>query len=72
MLSALESGHLAGAAVDVICGEQGDDLFNHKVIKYARNNSNLIVSPHIAGLTVDSQGKAAQFSIDTINNFYEE
>ena len=72
MLSALESGHLAGAAVDVICEEQADDLFNHKVIKYARNNSNLIVSPHIAGLTVDSQGKAAQFSVDTINNFYEE
>ena len=70
MIKSLNSGHLIAAAVDVINGEQGDDLYNHEVIKYARNNLNLIVSPHIAGLTVDSQGKAAQFSIDAINKFY--
>lgn len=72
LLNALKKGHLAGAAVDVIIGEQSGNLYNHEIIKYARNNPNLIVSPHIAGLTTDSQGKAAQFSIDTINNFYKE
>jgi phosphoglycerate dehydrogenase-like enzyme len=72
MLEALEGGHLAGAAVDVISGEQSDDFYHHKVIEYARNHRNLLVSPHIAGLTVDSQGKAAQFAVETINNFYKE
>jgi len=71
MLAALKSGHLAGAAVDVISGEQSEDFYNHKVITYARENNNLLVSPHIAGLTVDSQGKSAQFSVDTINKFFK-
>jgi phosphoglycerate dehydrogenase-like enzyme len=72
MLNALKIGQLAGAAVDVISGEQEGDFYNHKVISYARDNNNLLVSPHIAGLTIDSQGKAAQFSVDTINKFYKE
>jgi len=71
MLNALQTGQLAGAAVDVISGEQEGNFYNHKIISYARDNNNLLVSPHIAGLTVDSQGKAAQFSVDTINNFYK-
>ena len=70
MLRSLNSGHIAGAAVDVISGEQGDNFYNHKVISYARDNSNLIVSPHIAGLTSHSQGKAAQFAVDTVVNYY--
>ena len=70
MLEALSSGHLTAAAVDVISGEQSKEFYDHKVIKYARENNNLLVSPHIAGLTVDSQGKAAQFSVDTLNKHY--
>jgi D-3-phosphoglycerate dehydrogenase / 2-oxoglutarate reductase len=71
LLKSLDSGHLKGAAVDVISGEQSDDFYNHKVISYARDHSNLIVSPHIAGLTYHSQGKAAQFAVDVIVNFLE-
>ena len=31
-------------------------------------NNNLIVSPHIAGLTVDSQRKAANFALEVLEN----
>ncbi len=71
MLDALKTGHLAGAAVDVISGEQAENFYDHKVIAYARENRNLLVSPHIAGLTTDSQGKAAQFAVDTIDKFFK-
>ena len=36
MLKVLENNYLAGAAVDVISGEQDGNFHNHKVIQYAR------------------------------------
>lgn len=59
MLDALRSGKLKAAAVDVITHEAEVYKWDHPVIKYARENENLILTPHIAGLTVDSETKAA-------------
>jgi D-3-phosphoglycerate dehydrogenase len=59
MIEALKDGKLKAAAVDVISGEDNMYKWDHPVIKYARENNNLIVSPHTAGLTVDSESKAA-------------
>jgi phosphoglycerate dehydrogenase-like enzyme len=59
MIEALASGKLKAAAVDVISNETQLEKWNHPVIKYARENENLIVSPHTAGLTIDSETKAA-------------
>ena len=70
MLKVLENKYLAGAAVDVISGEQVGNFHNHEVIQYARKNDNLLVSPHIAGLTVDSQRKAANFAIEVLAKFF--
>lgn len=62
LLAALRSGRLAGAAVDVIRGEQGDGPSRSPLVRHSRRHDNLIVTPHIAGLTVDSQRKAARFA----------
>lgn len=59
MINNLKSGKLRAAAVDVITNETQLEKWNHPVIKYARENDNLIVSPHTAGLTIDSESKAA-------------
>ncbi len=59
MIQALDSGRLAAAAVDVITDEYILDKWNHPVIKYAREHNNLLVSPHVAGCTVESESKAA-------------
>lgn len=58
LLNALCSGQLAGAALDVLDGEfePGFDIRakDHPLIRYARENSNLIITPHIAGSTKDA------------------
>lgn len=66
MIEALKSGKLRAAAVDVITGEDRPYKWDHPVIAYARENPNLIVSPHTAGLTVDSESKAAMEILNEI------
>ena len=70
LINALESGKITAAAIDVIKGEQDADLTDHKLISYSREHDNLIITPHIAGLTVDSQGKAADFAFNTVKDFF--
>ena len=56
LIVALERGVIGGAALDVIDGEFTPS-FNPKtnpLIKYARSHSNLILTPHIGGSTVDA------------------
>ena len=53
------AGHLAGAAVDVLREEQGPAAARNVLRRYAAAHGNLIVSPHVAGLTVESESKAA-------------
>lgn len=61
LLSALESGQLAGAALDVLCGEL-DKIFQKNIlIKYAEKNDNLILTPHIGGCTTESMAKTEEF-----------
>jgi len=68
LLRALESGHLAGAALDVLQGEP--ETANHPLVLYAQRNQNLLLTPHFAGLTKDSIAevcaRAAQEVLSTI------
>lgn len=53
LLEALEQKNLAGAALDVVSGEEswGSKIpANNRLIKYANKNSNLIITPHIGGM----------------------
>jgi len=52
LLEALESGQLAGAALDVVAGER--EGRNEALVDYARKHDNLIITPHIAGATHES------------------
>jgi D-3-phosphoglycerate dehydrogenase / 2-oxoglutarate reductase len=57
LLEALESGSLAGAALDVLAGEPLVDAAQHPLVQYARRHSNLILTPHIGGCTKESMEK---------------
>lgn len=64
LVAALESGQLTAAAVDVVAGEQGSVIADSPLVRLARARPDLLtVTPHIAGLSVDSQRKAARFAL---------
>ena len=68
MVKALESGHLAGAAVDVLDDEFEQDfglsVKDHPLVKYAAMHDNLIITPHTAGSTVDAWTLTQKHTID--------
>jgi D-3-phosphoglycerate dehydrogenase len=67
---ALESGRLAGAALDVICNER-DDLLRHNsvLLNYARHCPNLVITPHIGGATYESMKKTEVFMAQKLASF---
>lgn len=70
LIEALDSGRLTAAAVDVIEGEQNTVISENKLVAYSNLHQNLIVTPHIAGATVESQRKAARFAIDVLQSHF--
>ncbi len=70
-LEALESGKLAGAGVDVIHGEWDTDLANHPLIRYARTHDNLVITPHIGGVTYESQEMTLKHTVMKLRRFLE-
>lgn len=64
LLESLRSGHIAGAALDVLRGENsGVDgwMQSDPLVRYAKEFSNLIITPHIGGATIDSMAKTEIF-----------
>ncbi len=56
LLESLQSGHLGGAAVDVLCGEPDIDA-NNPLVGYARAHDNLLITPHIGGAVAGVMGR---------------
>ncbi|QWD63588.1 hydroxyacid dehydrogenase [Polynucleobacter sp. MWH-UH2A] len=59
----LRSGRLGGAALDVFSGEPAKDLSHFSGIE------NLILTPHIAGVTHESNDRVSQMIADEVNLF---
>lgn len=66
MIDALESGKVKAAGLDVIANEVDKHKIDRRIIKYAQAHDNLIITPHIAGLTYDSERKAANIITDEV------
>ena len=59
---AMEEGILTGAALDVLANEHDiQGIFNKKIIEYAKQNENLIITPHIGGCTSDAMHNTELF-----------
>jgi len=71
-LEALESGRVGAAGVDVIAGEWRDDLAEHPLIAYARTHENLVITPHVGGVTYESQAMALAFAFRRLADFLQE
>jgi D-3-phosphoglycerate dehydrogenase len=61
LLGALETGKVGAAGLDVIEGEWRADLINHPLIGYAREHDNLVITPHLGGVTFEAQDMTLQF-----------
>jgi D-3-phosphoglycerate dehydrogenase len=65
LLQALESCHLAGAALDVLDSEP-DIGPDHILIAYARRHDNLLLVPHLGGNTHESFEKTETFLAERV------
>ena len=58
----LETGHLAGVAVDVLAEEQPAERREQSpMLAYARTHNNLLITPHIGGATIESMAMTEVF-----------
>jgi D-3-phosphoglycerate dehydrogenase len=68
LLDLLGSGHIHAAALDTIDGEYDPDFPAHfgesRVVAYARNHDNLILTPHIGGSTLDAWSDTERFVLE--------
>ena len=75
LVSALQSGKILGAGLDVLeyeklSFENLSESEKSEDFNYLLQNKNVLLSPHIAGWTVESHQKLAQVIVDKIKNFY--
>ncbi len=71
LLDALARGHLSGVGTDVIDGEWDADLAAHPMLRYAREHDNLVVTPHIGGVTHESQTMAMSHTAGKLKQWLE-
>jgi D-3-phosphoglycerate dehydrogenase len=71
LVDALNDGTVAAAGLDVIDGEWRKDLYEHCLIKYMQTHSNLIITPHVGGVTFESQKMAYEYTIQKLIKFFE-
>jgi D-3-phosphoglycerate dehydrogenase len=69
LLESLESGRLAGAAIDVIWNERSIEGGQSKLLDYARQHRNLIITPHIGGATFESMAMTEVFMAHKLSAF---
>jgi D-3-phosphoglycerate dehydrogenase len=72
LLAALEDGRLAGAALDVLSGEDAAGMGDHPLVAYARGHDNLIVTPHVGGATHESMEKTELFMAERLAAVLED
>tara|TARA_Y100001970_G_scaffold287094_1_gene410887 strand:- start:153 stop:1121 length:969 start_codon:yes stop_codon:yes gene_type:complete len=66
LIDAIKSKHLSGCGLDVIHDEFNTSNKSNKIIKASVSEKNLIISPHIAGLTYESESKAQMAAIKAV------
>ena len=65
IVKALESGKLAGYATDVVEQEFGN-ISESPIIQAMKRGENILITPHIGGMTIEGQQKAYEWSISKL------
>lgn len=72
LLDALSDGVLSGAALDVMAGESTNNsnwLVSSPLYTYAQSHTNLLLTPHIGGVTFQSVEKTNRFIIGKLESY---
>ena len=69
LIKFLKLKKLKCAILDVIKNEQNLNFQKNMLIEYSKKNLNLIITPHMAGLTFESEEKAFMISLENIINY---
>ena len=64
IIKSIKQGHLKGYGTDVIKDEFGD-IQNSKLVEFSINpNNNIVITPHIGGMTIEGQTKAYTWAVN--------
>ncbi len=71
LLKALKNSEITGYATDVLADELGfnKEFSKHPLVEYAKQNRNVIIVPHIGGMTVESRECTDIFIAEKIRKF---
>lgn len=70
LVDALDSGHLSGAALDVIPLERDPERRRaSRLLAYAATKRNLLITPHAAGATVEAMHRTEEFMARKLLDF---
>lgn len=74
LYKALKNKWIAGAAIDVLWDEKpdGTHLKTDPLWKYAKTNSNLLISPHIGGAAYEAMYATQEFIADLVVNHFKK
>ena len=61
VLAALEARTLGHYGCDVLEGELDGPIGDHPVVRYARDHSNVLITPHVGGVSPDAIRRTAEF-----------
>ena len=67
IIKSIKAGHLSGYGTDVIKDEFGDRS-KSDLVEFSKINSNVIITPHVGGMTWEGQTKAYKWAISKFKN----
>jgi len=70
VINSIKEGHLGGYGTDVIADEFGN-IKNSELVKFSKKNHNVVITPHIGGMTWEGQTKAYKWAIDKFGGINE-
>jgi D-3-phosphoglycerate dehydrogenase len=72
LVDALNDGPLRAAGLDVVHGEWDANLYDHPLIRHARTHDNLVIVPHLGGITHESQRISSEHCVQKLLTYLKD
>ena len=70
LLNALKSGKVKCAGIDVLSNELTGEINSDPLVEFSKTHDNLIITPHIGGMSSDAQEKAFRHMANKLVDFF--